>query len=236
LWDFFSIYNLTQLGKYLPGGWWQYVGRYGTYRTKEINNNKTLRAMLTEILWQISTAILVGSIFLLSYNRSFVESIGISITANTAILLIVGLILGWCLGMLFIQRYVQSLEYFDARLILKVAFYFLPAWVALGISFGMLFPNVDAEVLGIGIQGFTLSWSAGFAAFFTPGGLGVRELVMTLLYAGTAYAAITPMIASAHRVLWTVAELLVGLVIVIVNAFRKKPSNLETVEEPGLEK
>ncbi|MEE4194722.1 MAG: hypothetical protein V2J07_05965 [Anaerolineae bacterium] len=228
LWEFFSIYNLTQLGKYLPGGVWQYVGRYGTYRTKEMNAKSSLRAMLTEILWQISTAVLVGGIFLLSFNRGLLELIGLTLTRRVAVALMVGMILVWCAGMLVIQRYVQSLEFFDARLILRVAAYFLPAWVALGISFGMLFPNVDGQVLGIGIQGFTLSWAAGFAAFFTPGGLGVRELVMTALYSGTIYAAVVPVIASVHRVLWTLSELLVGLVIVIVQAFRKKTDHVPT--------
>ncbi len=223
LWEFFSIYNLTQLGKYLPGGVWQYVGRYGTYRTRDMNNKNSLRAMLTEILWQVSTAVLVGGLFLLSFNRGLLELIGLTLTRRAAVALMVGLILIWCAGMLVIQRFVQSLEYVDARLILRVAVYFLPAWVALGISFGMLFPNVDEQVLGIGIQGFTLSWAAGFIAFFTPGGLGVRELVMTALYTGTIYAAVVPVIASVHRVLWTLSELLVGLVIVMVQAFRKKP-------------
>lgn len=228
-WRFFSLFSLTQLGKYLPGGIWHFVGRFSTYRTEEMDTKKSLRAMITENIWLISSAFLVGLVFLFSFNRVVLEKIGFTVTQSQAQLIVVGLLLAWCFGLFLTQRYAQSLEHFEPRLILNVALIYLPAWLCFGVSYGLLFPEMNPTMMGLAIGGFALSWSIGYLAVFAPGGIGVRELALTMIFTGTAYATLSPVLASAHRILWVSAELFMGLVIVVVDALRKKP--VEPAEE-----
>ena len=224
-WKFFSIFSLTQLGKYLPGGIWHFVGRFGTYRSEEMDTKKSLRAMIAENAWLISSAFLVGLIFLLLFNRSALVEYGIPLNQNQALLIILAMLVAWCIGLLVVQRYGQSLEDLSPRLILKVALIYLPAWLCFGLSYGLLFPAMDSFLMGIAIGGFALSWSVGYVAVFAPGGIGVRELALTFFFTGTAYAAVSPVLASVHRILWVLAELLMGLVVVVAEALRKQPAD-----------
>jgi uncharacterized membrane protein YbhN (UPF0104 family) len=164
----------------------------------------------------------MGLVFLLSFNRTALEQAGISISQTQALLIVSGLLLAWCVGLFLTQRYAQSLEHFEPRLILKVALIYLPAWLCFGISYGLLFPEMNPTMMGLAIGGFALSWSIGYLAIFAPGGIGVRELALTVIFTGTAYATLSPVLASVHRILWVAAELFMGLVVVVVDALRKK--------------
>lgn len=235
-WKFFSLFSLTQLGKYLPGGIWHFVGRFGTYRSEEIDTKKSLRAMIAENAWLIGSAFVTGGIFFFSFNRGILLQYGISLTSTHSWFIVLGLLLLWVVGLVIVQRYVQSLEYLNARLILKVSGIYIPAWVIFGISYGLLFPEMDAAGLGLSIGGFALSWSIGYVAVFAPGGIGVRELALTFVFSGTAYAALSPVLATVHRVLWVLAELLLGLIVVVVDAIRKNHEETQAlVEEPPIE-
>lgn len=229
-WKFFSIFSLTQLGKYLPGGIWHFVGRFGTYRTEEMDTKKSLRAMITENIWLIGSAFLTGIIFFLLFNREILQQYGVSLTQVQALLIIVVLLILWCVGLLIVQRYAQSLEKFDFGLILKVSAIYMMAWFCFGVSYGLLFPEMGSA-LGLAIGGFALSWSIGYVVVFAPAGIGVRELALTFVFSGTAYAALSPVLASVHRILWVLGELSLGLVVVIYDALKKKPDLNEPVEE-----
>lgn len=71
-------------------------------------------------------------------------------------------------------------------LVLLTAFYVMtwfPAGLAAYLAFrslGQPFPLGFGQVLGI----YTLSWAAGFVAFFAPGGLGVRDGMLIVLMSG----------------------------------------------------
>lgn len=224
-WKFFSIFNLTQLGKYLPGGIWHFVGRFSTYRSEEIDTKKSLRAMIAENVWLISSAFLVGLVFLLLFNRAPLAQHGIVLTQTHAWMIILVLLVGWCAGLLLVQRFGQALPQLSPRLILKVAVIYLPAWLCFGFSYALLFPSMDSLTMGIAIGGFALSWSIGYLAVFAPGGIGVRELALTFFFTGTAFASLSPVLASVHRVLWVLGELTMGLIVVIMDALRKKPED-----------
>jgi hypothetical protein len=71
--EMLKIYAITQLAKYLPGGIWQYVGRYGFYRSKAMNNKQTIRGMITENIWLISSAAIVGSLYYIISKLSLIH-------------------------------------------------------------------------------------------------------------------------------------------------------------------
>ena len=97
-------------------------------------------------------------------------------------------------------------------------------WLLLGASAGLTLvalvpdPNQVAALDARGVlAAVALSYVAGFAALIVPGGLGARELLLqTMLAAQLAAAeiadaaAVSVVAAVALRLVWTVAELLLG--------------------------
>ena len=82
-------------------------------------------------------------------------------------------------------------------------------WLAFGLSFWLVFPP-DAGYLAQVIGAFSLSWLAGYVAFFAPGGIGVREVLLALLLGAFFKGGEVAIYASIHRLLWVLAEVFLG--------------------------
>ena len=60
--DAFRLYNLSQLGKYLPGSVWQFIGRAAAYRHLGAQYGPIRDALLCESLWIVAGASVVGAV------------------------------------------------------------------------------------------------------------------------------------------------------------------------------
>jgi glycosyltransferase 2 family protein len=224
-WKFLSIFSLTSLGKYLPGGMWHLVGRYGAYRGEKIDNNHSLRAMVAENIWINTSALVVGLVALLLLNREVLLAYNINLIVTQAFLIAIGLAVAWVIGMLITQRYVQSPRKLQPLPLLRVMVVYFSAWILFSLSYGWLFPTVDLSTLKLAMGAFPLSWFIGTVIIFAPAGIGVRELALTVFYNATEYASLALILASVHRVLWVLAELTLGLVTISVDTLKKKSGN-----------
>ena len=85
----------------------------------------------------------------------------------------------------------------------------LLAWMLLGASLFMVFP-VDTQIFFPMVGAFSLSWIGGYVAVFAPGGIGVRELLLTIIL-GTLFSTqeITAY-ATIHRLVWVLVEIILG--------------------------
>ena len=82
-------------------------------------------------------------------------------------------------------------------------------WMAFGLSFWLVFPP-DAGYLAQVVGAFSLSWLAGYIAFFAPGGIGVREVLLAVLLGAFFAGGEVAIYASIHRLLWVLAEVFLG--------------------------
>ena len=98
--------------------------------------------------------------------------------------------------------YVQLL-YFLAYAYLGIAMYFL----AKGIGMNMPFLNIFAIMSTI-----SLSTLMGYLAFFSPGGLGVREGAMFVMLKQFSTVEVALILPLAARLLCVMADLLLGFV------------------------
>jgi hypothetical protein len=57
-----GIYGLSSLGKYIPGGIWQFVGRFGVYKVNGLSGKASTRAMILENIWLLGSAVAIGVI------------------------------------------------------------------------------------------------------------------------------------------------------------------------------
>jgi len=56
--EILGVYGLSSLGKYLPGGIWHFVGRFGIYKMNGLSAKASTRSMILENIWDIATRIM----------------------------------------------------------------------------------------------------------------------------------------------------------------------------------
>jgi hypothetical protein len=211
------VWTLSELGRYLPGKFWQIVGR--TVLAREIG----LRA---------STA-LVGSIYelgltaaaacLLFLAGGFDRSGWLGVPAavlGAAMLLLLLLVPGIIPAgaNLVLRRFGRAP--LDQRLgsgaVLVLLLWSFAAWAAFGGALWLLVAGLLPgerpgffELLG----GFTGAWIAGMVAVFAPAGLGVREGVLANLLPIPPGPAVV--MALATRLWISIAEVLVAAAVLL---------------------
>ncbi|GAB4321903.1 MAG: hypothetical protein Kow00117_10970 [Phototrophicales bacterium] len=183
------INSISQLGKYLPGGIWHFVGQAGFYRLDQIPLKSATQAMMLENIWMILSAVMVGTLGCIWFLTDILTSI-----------LLTAVLFGCWVGILWLMH-----KHISLRLLVVQA----GIWVALGLGFWTLLP--DKSLFGLSIGAFSLSWVIGFISLFAPGGIGVREAAL----AGIMGVAINPTQAliygGVNRLLWIITEIILGV-------------------------
>lgn len=209
--DSLRMYSVSQLGKYAPGGVWHLVGRFGMYRMAGAEARPASIAMALESAWLLSSALFVGLMLLwpaLLGERADVASSG-ALHIGGSVLLGAA----WIGAMVVSVRLISGARP-GSRIALQAAGWQAVIWVLLGICFWIAMPDDTRDAVGLApsIGVFALGWAVGYVAVFAPAGLGVREGVMVALLQGSAPLAAALALAAINRVVWTVAELGLGVV------------------------
>lgn len=209
------IWFLSQAGRYLPGGVWNYVGRF--YLSQgEMGADTAILSMILETVLRILSEVLV---FLLSFpfwpNRSFLDS-------QVLLLLAAGLVAGLCLlhpalmdrisrsswlrriGME--ARMLPSLQY---GTLLGLLVYYVTTVIAVGAAFYLLVRAIYPlpwQAFPALTGGFAASVVLGFLVPLAPGGWGVREGVMAFLLGQMMPSSVAIIISIASRLWLSLAE------------------------------
>ena len=85
----------------------------------------------------------------------------------------------------------------------------LVIWISFGVSFWMVFPLKEGFMLAI-TGAFSISWVAGYVAFFAPGGIGVREYLLAILLGAYFTGSEVAIYATVHRLIWVLVEVAFG--------------------------
>jgi hypothetical protein len=175
----FAVIAFSQLGKYIPGGIWHFVGRGALYAAHGQRTELIVKSLLVENVWQWASALLVGTVFLtFAYQENSLflplEYAGPGI----AVLLTVAWIslFRWSR-----RRFSQTIDtsWPSEWSILALQ---AGAWMCFGISVWVLFPDsLDSSGLVLAVGSFALATLAGFLVPLAPAGLGVREVVLVAL-------------------------------------------------------
>mgnify|MGYP007090168503 CR=1 FL=1 len=79
--------------------------------------------------------------------------------------------------------------------------------------------------MGLAIGAFSVSWAIGYSTVFAPGGIGIREIVLTALLGNFFPVQQIVTYAAVHRLLWTGAEVVLGLASGLLFGFPKFENN-----------
>jgi hypothetical protein len=174
------LYNLSQLGKYLPGSIWQFVGRAAANRARGAAYGPIRDALLVESLWVVAGSAVIGVLLL---GPQVVGLVAQSLTPALA----------WWLGGGVLASVLSGagVLLWKRRLALRYLHLALPSmrvvvvqaciWIVLGLAFWVLTRACQLEVSPVFAAGlFAVGYSLGFLVPFAPAGLGIRDAILTI--------------------------------------------------------
>jgi uncharacterized membrane protein YbhN (UPF0104 family) len=231
-------YYISQFGKYVPGKFAVLVMRVGMLRHRGGHPVPVAVTATYETLTSMSAGALLAVLFLPALGVLPPQIAG----KNTALLAVVALPIGLALLNKVAARIAKKRRGPDARplpapsvfLLMQGLLHGAGGYCLLALSVGLtvraLVPNApdwSADVFAADIAAVALAYVAGFVIVVAPGGLGVREFVLAALLTPQFEAVLGPqaapgmavVVALVLRLTWTIAEVIVGLLL-----YAKKPA------------
>ncbi len=220
-----KIRTISDLGRFIPGKIWLVVGRIYLCKKKQISEAKTTLSTLLEIAINIFAALIIFLITL-----PFIPGIP-SYTFYGFIL--IPILLMALHPKIFIPIFNYGLKLFkkphdDLEItyiqILYLVILFILFWLFAGVSLFLLtysFYQIPISLYLPLIGIFCISWVLGFLFFISPGGLGVREGILAVLFALVLPVPIALILAVLTRLWMLIGELLTALIFWKVSLKRK---------------
>ena len=213
-----TLFQLSELGKYLPGKVGQFVGIATLCRSLDIARVKAIASTLLQLAFQCVLGILIGIPVLLSPEaREFWQNILINLLHNSfRSIVFFAAIIG--LGTIFLvllrkklssqkvhfQKIMQTL--FSFKKLFRLVLIYISLWACVGIGFFLFVKSIypiQMVQLPIILGIYPFAWSIGFLSLITPGGLGVREGILTLFLTTFLPSVTATLIALLSR-LWII--------------------------------
>ncbi len=212
----------SQLGKYLPGKVWPFLGRLYLYGAK----GKSKKTVTVALYFETATLVMAaGLIFLVSFF-SFREVQPVHPEISSAWLIPVFIVaflflhpkilqevLNRILSLLKRDRLSISISYVETLWIVGVC---VLSWGVGGIGFYLFvdsFFTVSASYLLILTGALAISSTLGLIALFAPGGLGVREGILVYLLSSIMPGSVAVILSVLTRLWMTFIEIgLIGVV------------------------
>lgn len=222
-------YYLGQLGKYVPGGVWNVVGRGELARRGGIPGTTAYLSTVYSLAATYASATVVVLL---------VQPWGLPSGASpwwrvlAPLTLVVGLLLlhpravGWLFDM-WGQKLVRAgdVPRVPFRAVTALVVGLVPSWLAIGLATYLVVRALgadDASVANI-LLATACSWVAGFVVVGAPGGLGVREAVFVATATSIGSAGVAAAAALLARVLFVIVDAVSALVAAVLQTRRGVP-------------
>lgn len=194
--DVYAVYAKSNLYKYLPGNIFQFVGRQTLAVDYKIEHGTVAVSTIFDIIVLFFTGLIISIIFLGNYAFEQLFLYGYNIISRFFIVLVVFFIILFSVVFVLRKSIIKIFnkyktivnKKFVAKLFKCFIFYcvFFAFYSAIYLVLIHIVFDVELSLKAI----FTLtgasvfSWVMGFVVFGAPGGLGIREVVMTAVSVG----------------------------------------------------
>lgn len=222
LFENMRIWMFSNLGRFLPGGVWQYPGRVLLMSEKGIAKAKTVNALVLEGVLNLLVGLIVVTTSLFFWKTPLKQNL----TYLPLLILALGLVLfgftnRYLLNafMTLINRLIGKkleLAALPISKLLPILMVFLLQYFFSGSALFFLAKTaieLPLSQLPIFVAIFTFSWLAGYLAFFAPGGLGVQEASIAGLLSFYLPLPIASLIAISFRICFYLVELITILLL-----------------------
>lgn len=215
----FKIWFISSFGRYIPGKVWQLLGMVYLCEREGIPKTVTTTSAILAQIFSLVSGLIIS---LLLLGVDFFDKFGGSNILFFAILLSLFLFLIIISiyprllekGINFLLRKFKKPE-LKIQLSIWTSFKFLVVyaitWLIYGFGFFFFihsFTNVSFYQYPLMTGIFAIAYILGFLSFFAPGGLGVREGILTYLLGFYFPVSIATVISLASRIWMTIAEVI----------------------------
>ncbi|MDP2956847.1 MAG: hypothetical protein Q8N53_10530 [Longimicrobiales bacterium] len=205
-------YNMSQLPKYVPGGIWPYVSRVRLARARSLDFPRIWSGLAMETAMLLGGAVVLAA---LAFDAgALLPAVGVTVPvawiapARAGALALVGV------GAAAAAARVPHRGALARAVVLTLA-----AWALIGLSFHAVVTGLAGSGALAGAASgaaglvptaglFAFAWTLGFVAFFSPAGIGVREVLLGLGLAGVGPPAVVAAIVVGHRLVHFAADVL----------------------------
>jgi len=221
------IISSSQIAKYVPGGIWFALGRVYLGRSEKIKEEIVAFSVVVETGLTFLAGILL---VLLSLSLIEQKTLGNFLFIVPAFFLfLIALYPPFLTRLMNIALRVVKRPAIELNIsyssVLVLAVYFLGLWIAQVIGFYFLinaiYPIPISKIFDLTAV-YIVSWMTGFVVIFAPGGLGIREGMMTLLLSSMLPAPLAIAISFVARVWITLFEVAVFFAGLLVKKLNKK--------------
>jgi len=194
--DAFYIWNISRLGRFIPGSVWQFAGRM--YLLKNFNKAIILWSMGIETAMELLSGFFCAGVGLFFLDKSvylfspnyFPYLIGVSLFLSF-VLLHPNLMKRILSRILDASNELETPKFSE---MLKWFIFYVGTWVIQITAFWVIIHGIGVKIgWGYFAAIFTISCLLGLIAPFAPGGIGVREGVMIFLlspFLGTGFSSL----------------------------------------------
>ena len=207
------LWVVSNLSRYLPGGFWQYPSRVYLLSSAGANKLTATYAVIMEALFNLVVGILIvlltsfGGIFL-RIDKRIMAAAGVGL-----ILIFFVYIYQKFIKKGFVNFKIPDISY---KWIIPLIFLFSTQYLIPGIVLYTLVNSIVAiplTQLPIFVGIYTSSWIVGYITFFAPSGLGVQDISIAALLSIFVPLPIASAIAILFRIILTLTELLTVLIV-----------------------
>ncbi len=225
-WPLIRLYARTALAKYLPGNVFHFVGRQLAANWSGMNHLVLARASLLENFSLLCAASIAGSLTWLGNQPAagtipflFILAGGAAAAAIPALLYVLALKFrpelmtdDWSLATMY-PRLAPSFT-------LQVLFFVISGTLFFVICRLMSLDEVEISWLAV-FPVYALAWLIGFVTPGAPGGLGVREAILTTFLGGVLGEAVAVQAALLFRLVTVLGDLVfAGLATVFISSYQ----------------
>lgn len=214
----FSVFFVSQLGKYLPGGVWNVLAAAEMGADHAIPRRRSVSVMVVTVVVSTVTGLALAAGTMPFAPPQVARTYGLSVLAlPVLVVVLLPPVLNRILGLALRATGRPPLEApLGWRAVGACAAWTLAAWVVAGLQVWVLAVGTgmaaSASALVLCVGGYALAWTVGFLVVVVPAGAGVREAVLGLVLAGTLSSGGVVAVVLASRLALTVADLLAGAV------------------------
>lgn len=214
----YATWFLSQVVKYVPGKVMLPLYRVMFCSRRGVPKTHTLLSILVEVVLMTVSSMLVFFAMLPFLSRNLDDRIALPMlvlccVAGMVVIHPKVLNFGLNLALRIVRRDPVRIDFSYRALLGLLAIYCL-AWLVYGLATVFVLMSV-AEPWDVGLRfyfavsaGFLISWTLGFLSFMTPGGIGVREAILTAVLAPFVTTSVALTVSVLGRLVWMASEMI----------------------------
>ena len=208
-----SVFSVSQLGKYVPGGVWNIVAAGELGAGHDVPRRRSVAAMATAVLVSLVSGTFIGAVAL---PFAPLGDLGawrwLLLVAPLLAIMLLPPVLTRIIALAFKLARREPLEQpLSWRGLGKAVLWAMSGWLLIGSQVWVLATGLGLEVtaatFALAAGGFALAWVVGFLVVFVPAGAGAREAVLVAVLGSVLANASVVLVALISRVLMTCVDL-----------------------------